>query len=44
MGAVNKLMIFPVGAIDVHVKTTSYEGRLQWGGREGASTELFEYM
>ena len=43
MGAVNRVMIGPAGTVDLHVTSTiGYEERWQWGGREGASTEVFD--
>ena len=37
------VMIGPDGTADLHVtSTTGYEERQQWGGREGASTVLFD--
>ena len=43
MGAVNRVMIGPAGIVDLHVTTTTgYEEMQQWGGREDASTALFD--
>ena len=38
MGAVNRVMIGPAGTFDLHVTIATK----QWGGREGASTALFD--
>ena len=36
-------MIGPTGTVGLHVTNTKREReRQQWGGREGASTELFD--
>ena len=43
MRAVKRVMIGPSGTVDLHVPSaTGYEERQQWGGREGASTALFD--
>ena len=43
MGAVNKVMMGTAGTVDLHaISTTGYEERQQWGGREGASAEVFD--
>ena len=43
MEALYRVMIGPAGTIDLHVTSaTGYEERQQWGGREGASTALFD--
>ena len=36
-------MIGSAGTVGLHVTSTQREGQ-QWGGREGASTELFDQL
>ena len=35
-------MIGPAGTVDQHVTSSGLRERQQWGGREGASTALFD--